>query len=128
MPSRRELRLVVRELGTASTVAVGPVTTVCVIISSSSIRWKTVTLPWCKRSPLHCGQHRLIAPWQCSPRSTVVVSIRSLLDRMVYLRDGRFDHRIDQLLRPQPSYLDMLIKPPSGTRVRPRPMCSAIFP
>src|SRR6516162_8534743 len=104
MPSRRELGLVVRESGTASTVALVPVTTVCVIISSSSIRWKTVTLPWCKRSPLHCGQHRLIAPWRFSPRSTAVVSIRSLLDRMVYLRDSRFDHGIDQLLQSQPSY------------------------
>src|SRR6516225_4288129 len=55
---------------------------------------------------------------------------------MVYLRDSRFDHGMDQLLRPQPSYccrlhpigVDVLIKPPSGTRVRPRPMCSAIFP
>ena len=55
---------------------------------------------------------------------------------MVYLRDSRFDHAMDQLLRPQPSYccrlhpirVDVLIKPPSGTRVRPRPMCSAIFP
>jgi hypothetical protein len=48
---------------------------------------------------------------------------------MVYLRDRRFDHGMDQLLRPQPSYccrlhpirVDVLIKPLSGTRVRPRP-------
>ena len=56
---------------------------------------------------------------------------------MVYLRDSRFDHGMDQpSLQRQPSYccrlhpirVDVLIKPPSGTRVRPRPMCSAIFP
>jgi hypothetical protein len=44
---------------------------------------------------------------------------------------------MDQLgSRPQPSYccrlhpirVDVLIKPLSGTRVRPRPMCSATFP
>jgi hypothetical protein len=55
---------------------------------------------------------------------------------MVYLRDSRFDHGIDQLLQSQPSYccrlhpscVDVLIKPPSGTRVRHVQCVEQFFP